>query len=236
MAHNSIGLDLGSSEVRAAVVRISLRSREIIQLEREPVALDETGASSPEAVLEAAGKLMQRIETMGAGLHCAITGELASIRKIILPAGASKRLDQVLKFELDEVLPFDIEDAVYDYVETAHTAEDLVVLSASVLHEKVEDLIVGLESQSIAPREIGVATSKPNWVSFNPRSCASNNGPISEMVVRTGCPYLPSISQTKSPSALSITICRTGRKPRCPARSISASNLRPTPKLSEKPA
>ena len=158
MAHNSIGLDLGSSEVRAAVVQISLRSREIIQLEREPVQLDETGASSPEAVLEAAGRLMKRINPMGAGLHCAITGELASIRKIILPAGAAKRLDQVLKFELDEVLPFDIEDAVFDYVETAHTADDLVVLTASVLHEKVEDLIVGLESHNIAPREIGVDT------------------------------------------------------------------------------
>ena len=158
MAHNSIGLDLGSSEVRAAVVRISLRSREIIQLEREPVLLDETGASSPEAVLEAAGRLMKRINTMGGGLHCAITGELASIRKIILPAGAAKRLDQVLRFELDEVLPFDIEDAVFDYVETTHTVQDLVVLTASVLHEKVEELIVGLESHNIAPREIGVDT------------------------------------------------------------------------------
>jgi general secretion pathway protein L len=158
MAHNSIGLDLGSSEVRAVVTRVSLRKREIVQLEREKVKLDETGASSPKEVLAAAGRLMKRIDATEAGLHCALTGELVSIRKIVLPAGAAKKLDQVLTFELDEVLPFPIEDAVFDYVETHRTAQDIVVLTASVLHEKVENLIVGLEAENISPREIGVDT------------------------------------------------------------------------------
>jgi general secretion pathway protein L len=158
MAHNAIGLDLGSSEVRAVVVRVSLRQREIVQLDREKVVLDETGGSDPAEVLAAAGRLIKRINTEGASIHCAITGELASIRKIIMPASAARRLDQVLKFELDEVLPFDIEDAIFDYIETDRNAKEMVLQTATVLHEQVEQMVSGLESQDISPREIGVDT------------------------------------------------------------------------------
>ena len=158
MAHNAIGLDLGSSEVRAVVVRVSLRQREIVQLDREKVVLDETGGSDPEEVLAAAGRLIKRIETEGASIHCAVTGELASIRQIIMPASAVRRLDQVLKFELDEVLPFDIEDAIFDYIETNRTGTELVLQTATVLHDQVEKMVSGLEAQNISPREIGVDT------------------------------------------------------------------------------
>ncbi len=158
MAHNSIGLDLGSSEVRAVVTRFSLRKREIVQVEREKVNLDATGASTQKEVLAAAGRLMKRINATEAGLYCAMIGELVSIRKVALPTGAAKKMDQVLSFELDEVLPYPIEDAVFDYVETRRSAQEIEVLTASVLQEKVQELIVGLETENISPREIGVDT------------------------------------------------------------------------------
>ncbi len=158
MAHNTIGLDLGSSEVRAVVVRISLRSREVIRVEREPVELDENGRSSVAKMLEAAGRIIKRLDVSDETIHCAVTGELASIRKVILPASAARRLDQVLKFELDEVLPFDIEDATFDYVETARSNKEIAVLSATIPTERLEELLAGLAAQNISPREVGVDT------------------------------------------------------------------------------
>lgn len=156
MAHNTIGLDLGSSCVRAAVVKISLRNREIVKLDQEPVALDETGASTQEAILEAASRLMKRLDMEGVSIHCAIPGESASVRKVNLPVSATRRLDQVLRFELDEVLPYDIEDAVFDYVETERNNEEISLLTATALTEQVVTLIDGLAEHDISPREIGI--------------------------------------------------------------------------------
>jgi general secretion pathway protein L len=158
MAHDTIGLDLGSSFVRAVVVRISLRQREIVRLEQEPVPLDETGCSTPAAIVEAAGRLLKRLALEGETIHCAIPGESASVRKIILPISAVRRLDQVLKFELDEVLPYDIEDAVFDYVETERTNEEIALLTATAPRDQIVELIDGLAAQEIAPREIGVSS------------------------------------------------------------------------------
>jgi general secretion pathway protein L len=140
------------------VVRISLRHREVIQADSEPVALDVTGGSSFAGVIEAAGRLIKRLNVTDETIHCAVTGELAHIRKIVLPASVGRRLEQVLKFELDEVLPYDIEDAIFDYVETDKTSEDIVLLTATVLADKVASVITGLAEKSIAPREIGVDT------------------------------------------------------------------------------
>ncbi len=156
MAHDTIGLDLGTNTVRAAVVRISLRNREIVRLEQEPVHLDETGDAAPTAILEAAGRLIKRLELEGETVHCAIPGETASVRKINLPVSVVRRLDQVLRFELDEVLPYGIEDAVFDYIETERNSEEISLLTATVLTDEVVRLIEGLGAQGISPREIGV--------------------------------------------------------------------------------
>ena len=71
---------------------------------------------------------------------------------------AARRLEQVLKFELDEILPFDIEDAVFDFVEMNRSGDEITVVSAAVLLEHLEKLVSGLDAHGISPREIGVAT------------------------------------------------------------------------------
>ncbi len=158
MAHRVIGLDLGASEVKAVVVRMALRGSEIAQIDSEPVVLDEDGRSTPEDVQEAAGRLIERLNIDEKTIHCVVPGELASVRRIVLPSSASRRLEQVLKFELDEVLPFDIEDAVFDYVEVGHDKDEITVVTGAVLSTQVEKLIDGLKEHDIAPREIGIGT------------------------------------------------------------------------------
>lgn len=157
MAHDVIGLDLGSHQVRAVVLRMTLRKTEVVRVESEPVALDENGRSTWIQILEAAGRLKQRLQITHETVHCALPGELVSIRRLELPSSASKRLEQVLKFELDEILPFDIEDAVFDFVEISHTSDEIAVLTTTALKEKAKELIEGLDEYSVAPREIGVA-------------------------------------------------------------------------------
>ena len=58
MGHNVLGLDLGSSEVKAVVVKMALRGSELVSFDSEPVALGEDGRSAFDAVLEAAARLV----------------------------------------------------------------------------------------------------------------------------------------------------------------------------------
>ncbi len=157
MAHTIIGLDLGSCVVKAIVVRMAMRGSEIIGLESEPVTLDENGRSKPSDVLEATGRLVERLNLDQVSIYCAVPGELAAVRQIHLPTSAAKRLEQVLRFELDETLPFDIEDAVFDFVEVSRNSDEIVVLAASMLRDNVQQMIDGLGECGIDPNEIGVS-------------------------------------------------------------------------------
>jgi general secretion pathway protein L len=158
MAHNVIGLDLGASEVKAVVVRMALRGSEVVQVEREPVVLGEDGKSDLADVLKAARALIKRLAIPEATIHCVLPGEIVAVRRFDLPESASRRLEQVLKFELDEVLPFDIDDAVFDFIETSRKGGEIAIVTTTAVSEKVEEFITQLEEHSIAPREIGVST------------------------------------------------------------------------------
>lgn len=157
MAHIVVGLDLGSHTVKAMTVKVGLRGSEIISFDTEPVALDADGRSSTAAVLEAAGRLVERRQLGAETIHCAIAGEHASLRTFGLPPGAARRLEQVLKFELDEALPQDIEESVFDYVELGRSAEEIRLLAAVVSRGQVRELLDGLREHGIDPREVGVA-------------------------------------------------------------------------------
>ncbi|MDJ0763750.1 MAG: pilus assembly protein PilM [Myxococcota bacterium] len=159
MAHDVVGLDLGSSEVKAVVVRMALRGAEVVRCESEPVPLGKDGKSLWPDVLQAAKRLTKKLGlTAEATVHCAIQGELVSTRRMTVPSSAAKQLDQVLKFEVDEVIPFDVDDAVFDYIEIERTADQIGVVTAAALHAEVARRIEGLEEAGITPRELGVAT------------------------------------------------------------------------------
>lgn len=158
MAQNVTGLDLGSSAVKAVTVKLGLRGSEIVGFRQEPVELDAQGYATPQKIVEAAGRLFEGIQAETSAIHCAIAGDAASVRTVMLPASASRRMEQVLKFELDEVLPYDIDEAVFDFVESGREGDELKILCAVAKLDKVKRLLEGLAEVGLDPREIGVST------------------------------------------------------------------------------
>ncbi len=157
MAQQVMGLDIGSHSVKAVVVRFGLRGRELVRFGAEPVALDEQGRGSPEAVMDAAGRLWQKLGQGTDVVHCALPGEEVTVKTIDLPVGAGRRIEQVLRYELDELLPYDIDEAIFDQVELGRDGERVNLLTATALRKRIETLISGLGGRGIDPREIGVA-------------------------------------------------------------------------------
>lgn len=158
MGQNVIGLDLGSHTVKAAVLRLGMRGDEIAAVGAEPVALGEDGASAEAEVFAAAGRLLARLDAQAESLYAAVPGDAATVRSVQLPTGAARRLEQVLRFELDEALPFPIEGAVYDWVEAGRTSEELRLTAAVVRAERMKQLVDGLAGVGVDPREVDVAS------------------------------------------------------------------------------
>lgn len=158
MAHVVIGLDLGSSEVKAVALRTSLRGAEVVRVLGEPVTLDAEGRSEPGEIIAAAARLVERLPREGANLHCGIRGDIAAVRRLVVPLNAVRRLEQVARFELDDLLPFDVTDAMFDFVELGRSAEGISLLCAAVLEKDVRALIAALEEKGIEPREMGVGS------------------------------------------------------------------------------
>ena len=158
MGQNVIGLDLGSHTVKAVVLRLGLRGNEIAAVEAERVALGEDGASTDAEVFAAAARLLKRVNAADVeSLYAAVPGDAATIRNVLLPASAGRRIEQVLRFELDEALPFPIEEAVFDWVVRARTANELHVTAAVVRAERVREIVDGLKAAGFDPREVGIA-------------------------------------------------------------------------------
>jgi type IV pilus assembly protein PilM len=158
MSQNVIGLDLGSHTVKAAVLKLGLRGNEIARVETEPVQLGEDGSSTEEEVYAAARRLLSRLSPSEAeSLYTAVPGDAVTLRNVALPTGAARKIEQVLRFELDEALPYPIEEAVFDWVELGRTHEEVKVLAAVVRADRVQAIADGIAPSRFDPHEIGVA-------------------------------------------------------------------------------
>lgn len=144
MAQVVVGLDVGSSAIRAARLKVGFRTMELEslvsrRLDEEPWA----------AVAEAA---------RGADLlFSALPGDETSIRTLRLPAAAAKRLEQILPFELDGEIPFDVQEMVIDHVvlEQGKGSESLEVMAVAARRSSVERHIAALAEAGLKPREVG---------------------------------------------------------------------------------
>jgi general secretion pathway protein L len=134
-----IGIDIGSSHVRALLLNTGYR-RVAIEAINE-VALD--SVESLQHAIEACAKPMLPHSD---GIAVAIDGDSAFVHRLKLPLTAKKQIDQVLPFELESQMPIDMSELVYDYRvlrgEPNRDAIDIIAALARTEHVKARiDLV-----------------------------------------------------------------------------------------------
>jgi general secretion pathway protein L len=151
-----LGIDIGSSSVKVAVVRSTYRKVSLAKL----VAVEIVPAEGVASAIRAAVREGLEGDKQGADATAvAVDGSRAAIHRLILPATAQKQLSDVLAYELEAQIPFDLEQAVFDWrvLERPSGAQDLPIVAAAARIEDVRariDLVkdaVGLE-----PERVGV--------------------------------------------------------------------------------
>src|SRR5262245_56355457 len=107
-----LGIDIGTTAVKVAVVRTAYRK---VTLEGLSVVEINQAGGVPEAIKMATSLVIPEGRGFGDAIAIALPGSRATMKMVGLPASAMKQINEVLPFELEASLPFDLAEAVYDY-------------------------------------------------------------------------------------------------------------------------
>src|SRR4051812_42415285 len=107
-----LGIDLGSTSVKAVEVESSFGRYEIREYYEQKVEQNPDGTGAQLALARLVHGLPKQPDRFAAALK---TGQ-TTFRNLKLPTRDRKAIQSAIGFELDDELPFAIEDAVYDYV------------------------------------------------------------------------------------------------------------------------
>jgi type IV pilus assembly protein PilM len=158
MARLICGIDVGTGAVRAAVLKLGLRSAEVLQLHELPLRLPEDGgAAEPAAVAEALGELARRLppglEARAAGLP----GGDATFRVLPFPRAVLRQAEAAIRVELEGQLPFEADEALLDHLVLSSPAEDpATVLVALARSETVRARLRLLAEAGLEPGLLAV--------------------------------------------------------------------------------
>jgi general secretion pathway protein L len=121
-----IGIDIGKTHVRAASLSVGYKRLSLGRMEE--VALDSV-ESVERAIQLAVAPLLEHTD----GLAVAIDGDHCFVHRIVIPATAQKRLEEVLPFEIEAQVPIDIDELVFDYraLRRRTSVEPVVVMTAA---------------------------------------------------------------------------------------------------------
>jgi general secretion pathway protein L len=107
-----LGIDIGGSSVKAALVRSAYRKIALVRVASVEIA---TAGGVVEAARAAALRALEGEAQNADAIATAIEGSRAAIHRLLLPATAQKQLEEVLAYELGAQVPFDLESAVFDW-------------------------------------------------------------------------------------------------------------------------
>jgi len=106
-----VGIDVGTSAVKVAVVRSTYRKTALSAL----VAAEVGEGGLAETVRACVSAALGGKTGANDGVATAIEGSRVALRTLTLPASAQKQLGDVLAFELEAQVPIELAEAVFDY-------------------------------------------------------------------------------------------------------------------------
>jgi general secretion pathway protein L len=107
-----LGIDIGTTAVKVAVIRTAYRKVQLAGLASVEVA---QAGSVTDAISQATRAVMGERGGTGDAIAVGVEGSRATVKVVGLPQSAAKSIGDVLPYELESQLPFDLTEAVFDY-------------------------------------------------------------------------------------------------------------------------
>jgi type IV pilus assembly protein PilM len=142
-----VGLDIGSSAVKAVELRPAGRSYKVVAFGSEPVPSDtivDGAIIDAGAVSEAIRRLLDGHKIKTREVVASLSGNSVIVKKINLPVMTEAELAESIYWEAEQYIPFDIQDVNLDYqiLTPAAAAENrggMEVLLVAAKKEKITD-------------------------------------------------------------------------------------------------
>ena len=154
MAHTICGIDVGTFSVKFAFFEVGFRTHTLR-------GLMETAIGAGEAPL-----LQRQMDAVREGLaqvsgevtpYLAVPGDQLSLRVLELPFSDSRKIDQVVGYELEGQIVHSIEDVVFDHLVVGQRPEGATVMAAAARREDLAALIASAEDHGVHPRALFAA-------------------------------------------------------------------------------
>jgi type IV pilus assembly protein PilM len=157
MAKGRIGLDIGSTAVRAAEITAAAQPSVIraAQVTLPAGAVENGEVRDPEAVAEALRELWQRGGFKSRQAYLGVGNQRVVVREIALPYLPEKELRNSLGFQVQEFIPMSVEEAVLDYDPIGEFEQDdrkmLRMLLVAAQRTMVDLLVQAVQAAKIEP-------------------------------------------------------------------------------------
>src|SRR5437764_4414367 len=118
MGKRRIGLDIGSTSIRAAEISVNGGRPRLVRMAQVPTpagAVASGEVKDPAAVSEAVRELWRTARFRSREVHLGVGNQRVVVREVTLPYLEDKELRQSLPFQVQEFVPIAIEDAILDY-------------------------------------------------------------------------------------------------------------------------
>ena len=150
-----IGLDIGSSAVKAIELQQSASGYKVAAIGREPVppgSIVDGAIVDGGAVADVIRDLLQKNNFKAKEVVGSLSGNAVIVKKIVLPQMTEEELDEAIYWEAEQYIPFDIQDVNLDYqmLEAGSGEADrdtMDVLLVAAKKEKIADY-TGVISQA----------------------------------------------------------------------------------------
>jgi type IV pilus assembly protein PilM len=162
MAKNCIGLDIGSSSVKAVQIKKGKKGLELLAFGMEPLVpqtiVDGT-IMDQGAVVEAIRTLWDRLRLRQKEVAIAIAGHSVIIKKISMPSMSENELEEQIPYEAEHHIPFAKDDVDIDYqvVKSQNPAGQMEIILVAAKKEVVHDYVGVVREAGLSPLVVDVA-------------------------------------------------------------------------------
>jgi type IV pilus assembly protein PilM len=154
-----VGVDIGSSSVKAVELRGKIGDLQLVSLgyeSLEPDSVVDGQIMELNTVSNAISSIFNEHKIKTTKVAAGVNGHSVIVKNIVLPQMSSEELQESFAWHAEEHIPFDITDVTLDYHVTGSTDEALHVLLAACKRDKVANLKQAIQLAGKQPTVIEV--------------------------------------------------------------------------------
>ncbi|HUF48247.1 MAG TPA: type IV pilus assembly protein PilM [Vicinamibacterales bacterium] len=135
----TVGLDIGSSAVKAVVLKKGRSGWSLVAAGESPLpdgSIQDGVTTEPEAITGAVNQLLDAIRLRRARVAAALSGHAVIVKRLSMPSMSEAELGEAIPWEAEQYIPFDLSEVQLDYqivgngTDQSRTGLDVLLVAA----------------------------------------------------------------------------------------------------------